>query len=31
MCPEPCKIDLKELEEELYKLKEEDESGKEEP
>jgi hypothetical protein len=31
MCPEPCKVDLKELEEELYKLEEEDELGKEEP
>jgi hypothetical protein len=31
MCPEPHKVDLKELGEELYKLEEEDESGKEEP
>jgi hypothetical protein len=31
MCLEPCKVDLKELKEELYKPEEEDESGKEEP
>jgi hypothetical protein len=31
MYPELYKVDLKELKEELYKLKEEDELGKEEP
>jgi hypothetical protein len=31
MCLEPCKVDLKELKEELYKPKEEDELRKKEP